>query len=304
MSPFDFVRRKYTQELATHTGRNVILYMSKWTQGGGVDPNLISITPEDVQAFMEVIHGLTGDQLDLVLHSPGGSAEAAESLVIYLRSKFKDVRVLIPHAAMSAATMMSCAANRLVMGKHSFIGPVDPQFILQTELGPQSVPAHAILEQFKLAKEQCSDPALLPSWIPILRQYGPALIVQCRFATDLAAELVGNWLTSYMLAKDPESDEKAKKVASTLVAHGTFKSHSRFIGREQAKSLGLVIDDLEADQKLQDALLSVFHATTHTFNATPAVKLIENHQGKAFIKTQGFMVPHPIPPGAAPPPGP
>ncbi len=51
---------------------------------------------------------------------------------------------------------------------------------------------------------------------------------------------------------------------------------------------------LEKDQTLQDLVLSVFHATTHTFNATGAVKILENHLGKAFIKqaqTQTMLVP-------------
>jgi ClpP class serine protease len=28
--------------------------------------------------------------------------------------------------AMSAATMIACAADVIVMGKHSFLGPIDP----------------------------------------------------------------------------------------------------------------------------------------------------------------------------------
>ena len=41
---------------------------------------------------------------------------------------------------------------------------------------------------------------------------------------------------------------------------------------------------MENDQTIQDLFLSVFHATTHTFNGTTAVKIIENHNGNAFIK--------------------
>jgi hypothetical protein len=69
-----------------------------------------------------------------------------------------------------------------------------------------------------------------------------------------------------------------------LADHSEFKSHSRFIDREQARGFGLEVDDLEKDQGLQDDVLSVFHATTHTFNATAVTKIIENHVGKAFIK--------------------
>ncbi len=79
-----------------------------------------------MQGFMEVIRGLPGDGLDLVLHSPGGSAEATEGLVTYIRSKYDNVRVIVPHLAMSAATMLACSANRILMGKHSYLGPIDP----------------------------------------------------------------------------------------------------------------------------------------------------------------------------------
>lgn len=290
VSPFDAVRRKYLNALATHTGRDTILYATQWTQPGG-DPELISITPEDVQGFMEVVHGLETDKLDLILHSPGGSAEATEALVTYLRSKFRHIRVLIPHAAMSAATMLSCASNRLVMGKHSFVGPIDPQLIVQTELGPRSIAAHAIIEQFKLAQQQCADPKLLPSWLPMLRQYGPALIVQCQLATELSQELVTDWLARYMFGRRKDSGSLAKAAAEALADHALFKSHGRFVSRADAKKLGLVVTDLESDQVMQDALLSIFHAVTHTFAATPAMKLIENHKGKAFIKSRLVVQP-------------
>jgi len=264
----------------------VILYASKWTQWTpGTEPELISITAEDVQGFMEVMHGLGDAPLDMVMHLPGGSAEAAESLVSYIRSKFNEVRVFVPHAALSAATMFACSANRIVMGSHSFLGPIDPQFFVQGDLGRFAVAAHAIEEQFALAKQECQNPALLGAWLPILRQYGPALIIQCKLARELSESLVATWLERYMLPASPVRHDSALQIAARLADHANFKSHSRFIDRTSAKGFGLVVDDLEADQALQDAVLSVFHATAHSFNSTPALKIIENHLGKAFIKS-------------------
>ena len=283
VSPFDIVRRKYLNQLRAHTGRNVVLYATKWTQGGG-DPGLTSINAGDIQGFMEVMHGLNpAEGLDIILHSPGGSPEATESIVQYIRSKFNDVRVIVPHAAMSAATMLTCAANRVVMGKHSFLGPIDPQMILQTETGLRAVAAHAIIEQFKLAQQECRDPKLLPSWLPILRMYGPALLVQCQLATKLSKSLVAQWLAQYMFAGLPDAAQRAEKTAETLANHEHHLSHGRFLGRDQVKALDIVVADLEDDQPMQDAVLSVFHAATHSLTATATVKIIENHLGKAFI---------------------
>lgn len=127
---FDGVRRKYLAGLYRYSGRNVILYASGWLQSEA-PPALISIGDEDIQGLMEVSQGLKGSDLDLILHSPGGSPEAAEAIVSYLRSRFSHIRVFVPQLAMSAATMIACAADELVLGKHSFLGPTDPQILLR-----------------------------------------------------------------------------------------------------------------------------------------------------------------------------
>jgi hypothetical protein len=280
---FDGVRRKYLLKLHQHTERNVILYASGRLQGE-VPPTLVSINDEDIQAFMEVSHGLHGDQLDLILHSPGGYPEAAEAIVAYLRSRFSHIRVIVPQLAMSAATMIACAADEIVLGKHSFLGPTDPQIMLATPLGVRSVPAQSVLDQFDRATKECSDPAKLSAWLPMLSQYGPDLLVQCETALEMSKVLVKSWLESYMFNGMDDRKSRAENVSTWLADHMRFKSHSRHIPRNELEDHQLSILKLEEDPILQDMSLSVFHATTHTFSGTPAVKIVENHTGRAFIK--------------------
>lgn len=293
---FDKVRRKYLAELHRHTGTAVILYASGWLQKPEVPPALIS--DEDIQALMEVSQGLTGNQLDLIMHSPGGSPEAAEAIVSYLRQRFSHIRLFVPQLAMSAATMIACAADEIVLGKHSFLGPTDPQILLPTSLGFRSVPAQAVLDQFSRAQEECIDPAKLSAWIPMLDQYGPDLLVQCESALAMSKDLVKIWLETYMFKDMDDRVEQAKSVAEWLANHGHFKSHSRHIPRDEVKKHGLTVVPLESDPSLQDLVLSVFHATTHTLASTPAVKIVENHTGRAFIKSLSIPMPSP-PPGIA-----
>lgn len=298
----DLIRRKYLSELAKHTGRDIILYSTKWTDPSGVNPDVISITEEDIQGFMEVVHGLRSKDLDLIIHSPGGSPVATEAIVKYLRKKFTNIRVIVPQGAMSAGTMLACSGNRIVMGKHSFLGPIDPQFILPTHIPGASrmVPAQAILDQFKLAKEECKDNQNLGPWLPILSQYGPGLLVECKNAIALSKKLVRDWLAKYMFDGARRAAYKASLVARRLAAHQDHKSHARHLDRDDCKSIGLIIDDLEHDQILQDLVLSVFHSATLTFNITPTAKIIENQNGKAFIKLSGMlkMVQQPPPPAS------
>ena len=286
---FDGVRRKYLRKLNEHTRRNVILYASGWLQKE-VQPVYVSVGDEDIQALMEVSNGLEGNELDLILHSPGGSPEAAEAIVFYLRSRFSDIRVIVPQLAMSAATLIACAADKIIMGKHSFLGPTDPQITLPTPLGIRLVPAQAILEQFDKAKQECNDPKKLSAWLPMLNQYGPDLLAQCEFALEMSKELVRTWLVEFMFKDEDDGIQKAEDISVWLAGHKAFKSHSRHLSRSELKSRGLNIQPLEDDSTEQDLSLSVFHATTHAFSGTAAVKIVESHTGKAFIKQAHHVV--------------
>ena len=185
---------------------------------------------------------------------------------------------------MSAATMMACAGDVIVLGKHSFLGPIDPQFVINTPVGNRMIPAQAILDQFELAKTECLDPAKMGAWLPMLGQFGPDLLIQCRDAIQMSRQLVKRWLAAYMFREDPEKEKKAEDIATWLADHSEFKSHGRHIPRSEIERRGIRVEYLEQDQNVQDLMLSIFHATTHTFAGTGAVKIIENHLGKAFIK--------------------
>ncbi len=55
---------------------------------------------------------------------------------------------------MSAATMWAMAADEIVMGKHSQLGPIDPQVSLPSGV---TVPAGALIDQFRGASRECSE---------------------------------------------------------------------------------------------------------------------------------------------------
>ncbi|MFZ2541417.1 MAG: hypothetical protein WAW75_06535 [Gallionella sp.] len=292
---FDLVRRKYIASQQAHSKRAIILYATKWSQpSDNIPPNMTSVSEEDVQGLMEVIHGIKETKLDLIIHSPGGSLAAADAFVQYLRSKFEHIRVFVPYAAMSAATMIACAADEIVMGKHSFLGPIDPQFILNTSLGVRSIPAQTIIDQFEKAKDECKDPSKLAVWLPMLQQYGPDLLIQCQHVLSLSKTLVHDWLKTYMFKGVADGAERADRIATWLASHTEFKMHAKHINRDLLRARGLNIINLEDDKAQQEFILSIFHATTHTFGNTGAVKIVENHLGNAYItQIQEIMIQSP-----------
>jgi hypothetical protein len=309
---FDGVRRKYVRKLSELTKRPAITYYANFIAGARPDTSIIL---GDMAGMMEVLQNLSGPSLDIVLHSPGGSAEATESIVHYLRTKFDDIRVFVPLAAMSAATMWALAADRIVMGKHSQLGPIDPQLMFPNANGAvMPVPARAIIEQFERAKTELSgNIQLLAAWTPLLQHYNPGLLQVCQTTEDLAKRLVCEWLEAYMLRNDADKAAKSQSIATFFADPTIHQSHNLGIHRERAIKEGVVVDALEDDQRLQDAILSVHHATLHTFSAG-AVKIIENSLGLGYYTVQQQMLvqfqqpsqpaPAPAPPQQIPPGGP
>ena len=290
---FDDVRRRYLGLLNWHTNKNspthtdTILYASAWIQKPNADGQSISITDEDLQALMETSAGMKGPKLDLILHSPGGSGVAAEAIVMYLRSRFKHIRVIVPNLAMSAASMITCAADEILMGKHSFLGPTDPQIPANTPLGLRYVAAIDVLEQAKRVRYSPYDPVEHASWQAMLTQYGADIVRRCEQSVALAEELTQQWLTNFFLKGN---DTLAADTARWLSNNEFWRQHGRHIARLTLRKQGLAIKSLEDDALLQDLALSVFHATTHTFAGTQAVKIVENHLGRAYIKFENRSV--------------
>ena len=65
--------------------------------------------------------------IDIVLHTPGGLVLAAVQIARALQNHKGRVTVFVPHYAMSGGTLISLAADEIVMSPHAVLGPVDPQ---------------------------------------------------------------------------------------------------------------------------------------------------------------------------------
>jgi ATP-dependent protease ClpP protease subunit len=282
-SSHDVVRRKYLAALSQQTGRNTIIYYSGWLQKTELTRQRFSgfeVNDSDKNGLMSAVHKMDRSKgLDLILHTPGGESAATESIVDYLRAMFgRDVRAIVPQLAMSAGTMIALSAQRILMGRHSSLGPIDPQVA--------GVPAHGVIEEFaKAAAEIAKDPSRVAVWQPIIAKYPPTFIGECQKAIAWTNTLVRDWLETGMFYRDKNKKDKAAKVVKELADHSVTLSHARHVPFDSVKALGIKVDLLEADQDLQDAVLSLHHATMQTLQDTGAIKIIENQYGTAFVQS-------------------
>jgi len=269
--------------------QNVIFYASSFLQKPTASPTTLQITHEEINGFMSVMYGMDWLKgLTLLLHTPGGVTNATETIVAYLYSKFHYIEAIIPTYAMSAGTMISLAADHIVMGRQSQLGPIDPQM----PVFGRFVSARAIVDQFEQAKtEILSNLAAAHVWAPILQSLGPALLNEAQNALDYGETMVAKWLARRMFAKKPSPDEVARRTASHFNDASKHKSHGRRIDRDEARANDVDVEDLESDQELQEAVLTAYHLLTILFEHGPAGKILMSNKGRTWVKNLSAPTP-------------
>lgn len=85
---------------------------------------------EDAQTIIAAIKETPPDvPIDLVLHTPGGIVLAAMQIARAVEAHPAKVTVYVPIYAMSGGTLIALAANEIVLGEFSVLGPIDPQIL-------------------------------------------------------------------------------------------------------------------------------------------------------------------------------
>jgi len=208
-------RRRLIAKIEKQRGSRVILLVHRQETMSLLGfPIFRYIDIHDSEEVMRAIE-LTdpGVPLDIVLHTPGGLVLASLQIARALQQRKGEVRVIIPHYAMSGGTLIALAADEIIMSRHAVLGPVDPQ------LG--QYPAASIMSVLeKKPIEEIDDQTL------ILADVGAKAIQQVR-------QSVFELLSSHY------PQEKARELAD-LLSTGTW-THDYPITFEKAKEIGLKV---------------------------------------------------------------
>jgi ClpP class serine protease len=208
-------RLRMLQEIEKQRNSRVILLIHRQETMSFLGFPLVRyIDINDSEAVLRAIK-LTDDEvpIDLILHTPGGLVLAAEQIAHALRRHPAKVTVFVPHYAMSGGTLVSLAADEIVMDDNAVLGPVDPQ------LGQQ--PAASILKVVERKDiNEIDDNTLIMA--------------------DIAAKAIRQVTATVVdLVRERMGAERAEQLATTL-ATGTW-THDYPINLEEAQSLGLPV---------------------------------------------------------------
>lgn len=263
---------KYMQKYNEKTNRNVIGYYSGFLMKDDEENFIDTI---DINGLMVVIKDLDKTKgLDLILHTPGGSISATESIIDYLHGVFgDDIRAIIPQLSMSGGTMIACSCKEIIMGKHSSLGPVDPQIF--------NYSAKNIIKEFQLAKKEISEqPELIPFWTILLEKYEENILIECENLLEWSEYILEKSLKYSMFKED--NQKKIDRIKFELIIGDTTKNHSQNLPPKRCEEIGLNIKYLEDNEELQDIVLSIHHAFISFFNHENAHKLFINQKGTYF----------------------
>lgn len=242
-----YSRQDQIRAIEARTGRRLIAFIAG---------PATSISAYDIPPFVDLLDDVRpGSDLDLMLQTPGGDVDQAERIVLLCRKRVGagSFRVVVPDSAKSAGTLIAIAADEIVMGEPSELGPIDPQVQITTAGGERMArPAHSFLDGLDAIAEETEEAGgkLSPAYFPLLDKLDPALIDFCRKAIQRSEDFAEQYLKKYMLKDDPQ---KAHEVAAQLNEAKKYLSHGAVIDAEKARDLGLKIRYLEPTDDLWQA---------------------------------------------------
>ena len=287
------LRRACYADIEQLRKRPLLVYASRFFDVPPGTPNQIDIP--DVDGFTDLINSVKGQKsVDILLHSPGGRADATERIVTILRNEFDEVNFLIPHSAYSAATMLALSGNNIILHPSATLGPIDPQVSMTTKEGMRFTPAKSILNGFSKAKAiiKKEGPEALPAYIPLIEKYTLDLFELCEDSEKLSKELVSTWLKNYMLSDEKNSvskTRKIKKAASFFSDYNTHKIHTRPLSYDKLTGFGLKIE--KADNVLSELMWEAYVLLSGFFSVSPFVKLYECNNGISWGKQMLVNIP-------------
>lgn len=278
-------------EISKIRNRPIVCYVSNV-----INPSIkssISIDAADDKPFHEMLNSIPSGEkeLDIIIVTPGGSAEIVANHVNRIRQRFEHVGFIIPYMAMSAGTIFCLSGDDLIMDENAFIGPIDPQ--VPSKDG-RYVPAQAVTTLINDIQERGQEQLKSgeqPNWtdIQILRNLDPKEIGNSINASQFSISLVSQYLENYKFRtwinhKDGrvvtahEKRARATEIAGTLCKHSLWLSHSRRISREMVTTeCKLNVTYPESIDGLNIAIKKFWALMTFTLERTSMTKIFASN---------------------------
>lgn len=218
--------------------------------------NITTSMVEDIFEELRRNYKEGAERLDVMVHSGGGDIDAAYNLsMLFRRYGTKELNFIIPRWAKSAATLLVCSGEKIVMSPIAELGPLDPQI---TQINP----LEARLETFSPLHIESTLSMIRNEFEAGNKELAQGLLERLQFPLTLGGflkypEISEQYLINLLetrMKKTGKLSAEPKDIANRLT-HG-YADHGFCINIEEAKSIGLYVVELE-DKEL-DAIWNLY----------------------------------------------
>jgi len=223
-------------------------------RGFPVFPLLTSSTVIEPDLVDDVFDDLRGRfpsgnvRLEVLVHSSGGDIHAAYNLGLLMRRfATEELNFTIPRWAKSAATLLACAGNRILMTPVAEMGPIDPQIT-------QMNPLESRLEQFSPLYIEATLELIRGEFKKGEKELATGLLERLQFpltlggfkkSLSIGSEYLRRLLKTRMFHRQAK-DELIESIGTALVEG--YSDHGFCIDVNEAREIGLIVEELQGEE--------------------------------------------------------
>jgi hypothetical protein len=237
------LRQLLIRDIEAGTGRRFIVYFANRYELGS------EIQVGDIARLAEVLVDLGSDPVDILLETGGGNTDATEALISMVQSTVAEFRVIVANAAKSNGTLLALAAQSIVMGAISELGPIEPSI--------NGIPC-SVLDTPEVARTNFP------------------LHMTGKYAMQQSKSVATRLLTAGMMAGcQPET---ITETVEALATRTRFPSHGSVVDHREARALGLNIEYLPPNDEIWRRIWLLYCMYDHDSRRDRLLKVFEGRR--------------------------
>ena len=201
---------------------------------------------DDVYDELRKSYSTCGGKIDVIIESSGGDLDATYNLAMLFRKYGNNsLNFIIPRWAKSAATLLACAGDSIMMTPVAELGPLDPQI---TEMNP----LEGRLEKYSPLHLNATLGLIRKEYTDGNQMFAEGLLKRLQFPLTLGSieksiEIAQQYLLRLLITRMLKGNDVITKTISEKLTTG-YADHGYCINSDEAKSLGLKVYDLNENQ--------------------------------------------------------
>lgn len=242
--------------LAQELGAPVFAYVT------GDRPGLETQVAQEQLRYLTRHLDVLGEQeaLALLLYTRGGETFAAWPIINFVRARCQRLIALVPYSCHSCGTLMTLAADSILMTKYATLSPIDPsvanEFNPRDPANPQQrvqIAVEDVEAYFELARRHGvkDDERLAAAFERLAQEVHPLALGNVQRSIDQIRQLAAKLMAT---RQDAPTDDQAKEIINSLTT-GLY-THYHMINRREATEIGLPVES--PTQSVEQLLLDYY----------------------------------------------